>query len=119
MQLNEGFRLNEVNPPKTEGESKHSNLALRTEGLSKTYNGTTALKSLDLKVHEHSIFGFLGPNGAGKITTIKLLLGLIRPTAGGGTVFSHDITGNSVEIRRKVGYLAQVPSYYMHMTPRA
>ena len=95
-----------------------SNLAINTEGLSKTYNGTTALNSLDLKVHEHSIFGFLGPNGAGKTTTIKLLLGLIKPTAGGGTVFGHDITRDSVEIRRKVGYLAQVPSYYMHMTAR-
>ena len=95
-----------------------SNVAISTEGLSKTYNGTTALKSLDLKVPEHSIFGFLGPNGAGKTTTIKLLLGLIKPTSGGGTVFGHDISGDSIEIRRKVGYLAQVPSYYMHMTAR-
>jgi ABC-2 type transport system ATP-binding protein len=95
-----------------------SNLAIRTEGLSKTFNGTTALKTLDLKVPEHSIFGFLGPNGAGKTTTIKLLLGLIKPTAGGGTVFGHDIAGDSVEIRRKVGYLSQVPSYYMYMTAR-
>ena len=95
-----------------------SNIAIKTEGLSKTYNETTALKSLDFEVHEHSIFGFLGPNGAGKTTTIKLLLGLIKPTAGGGTVFGHDISSDSVEIRRKVGYLAQVPSYYMHMTAR-
>jgi ABC-2 type transport system ATP-binding protein len=94
------------------------NVAIWTEGLSKIYNGTTALKSLDLKVPKHSIFGFLGPNGAGKTTTIKLLLGLIKPTAGEGTVFGHDITGGSVEIRRKVGYLAQVPSYYIHMTAR-
>jgi ABC-2 type transport system ATP-binding protein len=91
---------------------------INTEGLSKTYNGTTALKSLNLKISEHSIFGFLGPNGAGKTTTIKLLLGLIKPTEGGGTVFGHDITQDSIEIRRKIGYLAQVPSYYMHMTAR-
>ena len=96
----------------------HSNIAIKTEGLNKIYNGTTALKSLDMKVPKHSIFGFLGPNGAGKTTTIKLLLGLIKPTAGGGTVFGHSITGDSVEIRRKVGYLAQVPSYYMYMTAR-
>ena len=95
-----------------------SNIAIKTERLSKTYNGTTALKSLDFEVPEHSIFGFLGPNGAGKTTTIKLLLGLIKPTAGGGTVFGHDIKRDSVEIRRKVGYLAQVPSYYMYMTAR-
>jgi ABC-2 type transport system ATP-binding protein len=91
---------------------------INTEGLSKTYNGTTALKPLNFKVSEHSIFGFLGPNGAGKTTTIKLLLGLIKPTEGGGTVFGHDITQDSIEIRRKIGYLAQVPSYYMHMTAR-
>jgi ABC-2 type transport system ATP-binding protein len=91
---------------------------INTEGLIKIYNETTALKSLNLNVSEHSIFGFLGPNGAGKTTTIKLLLGLIKPTEGGGTVFGHDITQSSIEIRRKIGYLAQVPSYYMHMTAR-
>jgi ABC-2 type transport system ATP-binding protein len=91
---------------------------INTEGLTKIYNETTALKSLNLNVSEHSIFGFLGPNGAGKTTTIKLLLGLIKPTEGGGTVFGHDITQSSIEIRRKIGYLAQVPSYYMHMTAR-
>ena len=95
-----------------------SSPVINTEGLSKTFNGTTALKSLNLMVPEHSIFGFLGPNGAGKTTTIKLLLGLIKPTEGGGTVFGHDITQGSIEIRRKIGYLAQVPSYYMHMTAR-
>ena len=91
---------------------------IETHGLCKTFNGTTALKSLDLLVPRNSIFGFLGPNGAGKTTTIKLLLGLIRPTAGGGTMFGHDITRESIEVRRRVGYLAQVPSYYMHMTAR-
>ena len=54
---------------------------IETHGLTKTYKGVEALKALDLKVHQNSIFGFLGPNGAGKTTTIKLLLGLIRPTA--------------------------------------
>jgi len=71
-----------------------------------------------LKVHKNSIFGFLGPNGAGKTTTIKLLLGLARPTSGGGTVFGHDIMRDSSEIRKRVGYLAQDPRYYEHMTAR-
>jgi len=100
-------------------EAKQSNqLVIETQGLSKSFGDTEALKSLNLKVPKNSIFGFLGPNGAGKTTTIKLLLGLIRPTAGGATVFGHDITGNSIDVRKRVGYLAQVPSYYMHMTAR-
>jgi len=51
---------------------------IETQGLSKTYKNVRALRSLNLKVQQNSIFGFLGPNGAGKTTTIKLLLGLIR-----------------------------------------
>jgi ABC-2 type transport system ATP-binding protein len=89
-----------------------------THGLSKSFKKVNALKSLSMKVPKNSIFGFLGPNGAGKTTTIKLLLGLIRPTRGGGTVFGHDIAQNSVEIRRRVGYLAQQPRYYEHMSAR-
>lgn len=91
---------------------------IHTQGLSKAYKGSKALDNLDLKVSRNSIFGFLGPNGAGKSTTIKLLLGLIRPTAGHATVFGQDIQQNSVDIRRKVGYLAQEPHYYEHMTAR-
>jgi ABC-2 type transport system ATP-binding protein len=91
---------------------------INTSGLSKSYKNVEALKSLDLKVAKNSIFGFLGPNGAGKTTTIKLLLGLTRPTGGGGTVFGKDITRESVEIRKRIGYLAQHPSYYDHMTAR-
>src|SRR5690606_34556572 len=78
---------------------------IRTNGLSKSYNGSAVLESLSLQVPEKSIFAFLGPNGAGKTTTIKLLLGLIRPTRGGGTIFGLDIVHDSVAIRAKVGYL--------------
>lgn len=91
---------------------------INTKGLSKSYKEVDALKSLDLKVAKNSIFGFLGPNGAGKTTTIKLLLGLVRPTSGGGTVFGQDIVSDSENIRTRIGYLAQNPSYYEHMTAR-
>ena len=91
---------------------------IKTQGLGKTYKNVTALKSLDLKVAKNSIFGFLGPNGAGKTTTIKLLLGLTRPTSGGGTVFGKDIVQGNVSIRKRIGYLAQNPSYYSYMTAR-
>ncbi|TRO47182.1 ABC transporter ATP-binding protein [Candidatus Bathyarchaeota archaeon] len=96
----------------------NKDFVIGTHGLSKSFGETVALKDLNLRVPRNSIFGFLGPNGAGKTTTIKLLLGLIRPTAGGGTVFGSDISRNSVEVRRRIGYLAQVPSYYTHMTAR-
>jgi ABC-2 type transport system ATP-binding protein len=95
-----------------------TDLVIETHGLSKTYKEVTALKSLDLTVSKNSIFGFLGPNGAGKTTTIKLLLGLARPTAGSATVFGHDIVHDNVEIRKRVGYLAQDPRYYEYMTAR-
>jgi ABC-2 type transport system ATP-binding protein len=91
---------------------------IQTQGLSKAFKGVNALDSLSLEVPQNSIFGFLGPNGAGKSTTIKLLLGLIRPTAGTATVFGQDVQRRSVEIRKKVGYLAQEPHYYEHMTAR-
>ena len=91
-------------------------LVISTQNLSKSYNGVQALKSLDLEIPKNSIFGFLGPNGSGKTTTIKLLLGLTRPTAGSGSIFGQDIVQDSVEIRKRIGYLAQDPRFYEHMT---
>jgi ABC-2 type transport system ATP-binding protein len=91
---------------------------IQTQGLSKSFGEVQALKDLDLAVPKHSITGFLGPNGAGKTTTIRLLLGLNRPTAGRGAIFGHDIVANSVEIRKRVGYLAQQPHFYEDMTAR-
>lgn len=92
---------------------------IQTNNLTKTYKGVNALQSLNLSVPKHSIFGFLGPNGAGKSTTIKLLLGLARPTSGSASVFGLDIVRDSDAIRRRIGYLAQEPRYYEHMTARA
>ncbi len=95
-----------------------NDLVISTSGLTKAYNGKPVLKSLDLKVPKHSIFGFLGPNGAGKTTTIKLILGLIRSTGGSCTAFGLDTVENSVRIRHRIGYLAQDPRYYEYMTAR-
>ncbi len=89
-----------------------------TRGLTKSYNGFDAVRSLDLVVPRHSIFGFLGPNGAGKTTTMKLLLGLIRPSAGSGSVFGLDIVKDSPGVRSRIGYLPQDPRFYEHMTAR-
>jgi ABC-2 type transport system ATP-binding protein len=64
-----------------------------------------ALESLDIHVRQGEIFGFLGPNGAGKSTTIRLLLGFLHPTSGGGRVLGLDIVRDSIAIRQRTGYL--------------
>jgi ABC-2 type transport system ATP-binding protein len=91
---------------------------IETQGLGKSFGEVQALKSLDLAVPKNSITGFLGPNGAGKTTTIRLLLGLNRPSSGSARVFGQDIVEESLEIRRRVGYLAQSPRFYDDMTAR-
>jgi ABC-2 type transport system ATP-binding protein len=91
---------------------------IQTAGLSKSYGSVHALKDLNIEVPKNSITGFLGANGAGKSTTIKLLLGLLKPGAGSGTIFGLDILRNSPEIRCRVGYLSQTPRFYDRMTAR-
>ena len=91
---------------------------IQTHDLTKTFKGVNALQALNLNVPKNSIFGFLGPNGAGKTTTIKLLLGLSRPTSGSASIFGMDIVNDSTRIRRRIGYLAQEPRYYEHLTAR-
>lgn len=93
-----------------------NNSVIQTNKLSKSFGNYQALKSLDLNVPANSIVGFLGPNGAGKSTTIKLLLGLSKPTAGSGTIFGMDIKKQNQDIRPRVGYLAQNPRFYEHLT---
>lgn len=91
---------------------------ISTDGLTKTFGAVQALKDLDLSVPHNSIVGFLGPNGAGKTTAIKLLLGLSRPTSGQATLFGLDSVRESTAIRARVGYLAQDPRFYTHLTAR-
>jgi len=95
-----------------------NDLVINTEGLSKSFGEVHALKSLDLRVPQKSIFAFLGPNGAGKTTTIKLLLGLLKPTRGSGKILGMDIVRDSVDIRARIGYLPQDARFYEHMTAR-
>ena len=95
-----------------------NDLVIHTEGLSKSFGEIHALKSLDLRVPQKSIFAFLGPNGAGKTTTIKLLLGLLKPTSGSGQILGMDIVRDSVDIRANIGYLPQDARFYEHMTAR-
>jgi len=91
---------------------------IETQGLSKNYKNLQALKSLDLKVHQNSIFGFLGHKRHGKTTTIKLLLGLTRPSSGSAQIFGMDSVSHSVDIRARIGYLPQDPRFYEYMSAR-
>src|SRR6188508_2451768 len=79
--------------------------AISTRGLTKHYGAVRALVDLDLEVRKGEIFGFLGPNGAGKSTAIRTLLGFLLPTRGTAQVLGLDIINESVEIRRRTGYL--------------
>jgi len=79
--------------------------AIRLDGLTKSYGKARGIVDVDLVVDSGEVFGFLGPNGAGKTTTIRTLLDLIRPTAGKAEVLGLDSVNDSVEIRRRVGYL--------------
>ena len=79
--------------------------ALRTEGLSKVYGGVTALRDLNLEISPGEVVGYLGPNGAGKTTTIRLVLGLISPSAGRACVFGLDSQRDTAKAHRRVGYV--------------
>jgi len=79
--------------------------AIQTSKLSKDYGLGHGLFDLDLTVTPQEVFGFLGPNGAGKSTTIRCLMGMIRPTNGSAHIFGLDCLRDSVEVKRKVGYM--------------
>ncbi|WP_433203960.1 ABC transporter ATP-binding protein [Nocardia sp. CA-107356] len=82
-----------------------STAAIRTEGLTKHYGKHVALTDLNLEVGRGEVFGFLGPNGAGKSTTIRILLDLIRPTAGRVEVLGVEPRVGGAQLRKRIGYL--------------
>ena len=90
---------------------------VQTRGLCKQYGGALRVDHLDLQVPEGAIYGFLGPNGAGKSTTLKMILGLVHPTAGSISVFGKTVNGqNRLAMLQQVGSLIESPSYYGHLT---
>jgi ABC-2 type transport system ATP-binding protein len=117
-----------------EGRSLSLMAIIETHGLTKHYGGghfpphfppwrrrdrVTALTNLELSVQPGEVFGFLGPNGAGKTTMIRLLLGFLHPTSGGGTVLGHDIGQDSLAIRARTGYLPGGIALYDTMSGEA
>lgn len=90
---------------------------IKTQGLCKQYSKALSVKDLDLSVPEGAVYGFLGPNGAGKSTTLKLILGLAKPTDGNIEVFGKEMNSrNRLSILKNVGSLIESPSYYSHLT---
>jgi ABC-2 type transport system ATP-binding protein len=89
---------------------------IQTRGLSKRYASTLALDSLDLTVAPGEVYGYLGPNGSGKTTTIRLLLGLHRPSAGSVELFGIDAWRHPVEAHRRVAYVAGEPFLWPALT---
>lgn len=87
-----------------------------TCGLSKFYNHVCRVNKIDLDVPEGEIYGFLGPNGAGKSTTLKMLLGLAKPTDGRITLFGQELGKHRRSILNQIGSLIESPSYYGHLT---
>ena len=86
------------------------------EELAKTFGDFTAVDHVSFQIRTGEIFGFLGPNGSGKTTTIRMLLGLLSPTEGTGTVLGYDIVKQSEEIRTRIGYMSQQFSLYNDLT---
>jgi ABC-2 type transport system ATP-binding protein len=89
---------------------------IRTENLTKVYNGKTAVDGLDLVVGEGEIFGFLGPNGAGKSTTILMLTGMIEPTGGQCLVDGIEVAKDPLKVKEIIGYLPEDVGFYGNMT---
>ncbi|MHA2117420.1 MAG: ABC transporter ATP-binding protein [Candidatus Thorarchaeota archaeon] len=89
---------------------------IRTEGLSKTFGTIEALKELNIEVKRGSTFGFLGPNGAGKTTTVRILSGLLKPSAGRATVCGYDVNKQRDEIKATTGLLPEAPGLYSKLS---
>jgi ABC-2 type transport system ATP-binding protein len=91
--------------------------AIDTDGLTKRYDGTTAVEALDLTVTRGSVFGFLGPNGAGKTTTIRMLVTLLGPTSGTARIAGAPIEDRQA-VTERIGYLPETPPLFEELTAR-
>ncbi len=98
-----------------ESERAMTSSAVSVAGLTKRYGARTAVDNLDIELPVGVVAGFVGPNGAGKTTTMAMLLGLVRPTAGTGTVLGAPITEPAAYLRR-VGALIESPAFYPNLS---
>ena len=86
--------------------------------LSKYYGDLAAVEQISFKAEKGEILGFLGPNGAGKTTTMRMLTCYLPPTSGSAKVAGYDVVEESLEARRRIGYLPELPPVYADMTVR-
>jgi ABC-2 type transport system ATP-binding protein len=93
-----------------------SGLAIEARGLTRRFGHVVAVDALDLTVERGRIHGFLGPNGSGKTTTLRMLCGLLRPSAGTAKVLGMDVAHEAEAIRRQIGYMTQRFSLYEDLT---
>jgi ABC-2 type transport system ATP-binding protein len=91
-------------------------LAVEVRDLTRTFGDFVAVDHVTFDVHEGEIFGFLGPNGAGKTTTIRMLAGLLAPSAGEGRVAGLDVRTDAERIKERIGYMSQLFSLYADLT---
>src|SRR5947209_14733159 len=89
-----------------------SETVLQTEGLTKKYRGRVAVDGLSLRVERGDIYGFLGQNGAGKSTTIRMALGLVRPSAGRVVLLGQDMKRGARRALARVGAIVEAPAFY-------
>lgn len=89
---------------------------IKTEGLTKRFGGLVAVQEVSLEISRGDIFGFLGPNGSGKSTVIRMLCGLLRPTAGRAELDGLDVVTETEEIKKRIGYMSQRFSLYGDLT---
>jgi ABC-2 type transport system ATP-binding protein len=90
--------------------------AVEAQKLTKKFDDFTAVDGVSFSIERGEIFGFLGPNGSGKSTTIRMLCGIINPTAGSASVVGYDIVKGSEEIKKRIGYMSQRFSLYEDLT---
>ena len=91
---------------------------IETVGLGRSYGGKIALRDLSLTVQPGEILGFLGPNGAGKSTTVKILAGMLKPSAGRATVAGFDVERDPIEVKKRIGYVPEAAALYESLTAR-
>ncbi len=91
-------------------------LAIRTRGLSRSFGSLLAVDRVSLEIHKAHIFGFLGPNGSGKTTTLRMLCGLLEPSAGEAQVLGLTIPREAERLRQRIGYMTQRFSLYEELS---
>jgi len=91
---------------------------IQASGLTKRFGKLVAVQDVTLQVGAGQVFGFLGPNGAGKTTTIRMLTGLVRPSSGTAQVAGFDVSAEPLEVKRRVGYVAETPYLYPKLSGR-